>query len=304
VDPAGVIPPLLLRAAAPERRSEAPAVAFRELRSLWFQITGTLCNLACRHCFNESGPRAPWLGGLDAAAVRRHLGEAEALGVREIYFTGGEPFLHPEILALLGDALAVAPTTVLTNGTLIDARVADRLAGLAAASIYSLEVRVSLDGATADENDAMRGRGTFARALEAIRLLDARGLPPIVTATEILEAQDGVGIYERLRRTLLAAGVTRPRLKILPVLPVGRAAHFGDARLLSPDDLAGFDTATLQCTETRVVAEGGIYACPILAGLPGARVGTAGLADALGPVSLYHRACVTCHETGIACTNS
>ena len=38
------------------------------------------------------------------------------LGVKEIYFTGGEPFLHPEILALLKDSLAIVPTSVLTNG--------------------------------------------------------------------------------------------------------------------------------------------------------------------------------------------
>lgn len=293
------------RADAPEGRAgRAPEVAFRELRSLWFQITGTLCNLACRHCFNASGPRAPWLGLLEADVVRRSLAEGEALGVREVYFTGGEPLLHPEILPLLADALAIAPTTLLTNGTLIDAGLADHLAGLAAASIYSLEVRVSIDGATADENDAVRGRGTFARALEAVRLLDARGLPPIVTATEVAALHDGEGLYARLRQALTAAGVTRPRLKMLPVLPLGRAVGRGDARLLSPGDLEGFDTSTLQCVETRVVAAGGIYACPILAGLPGARVGTGRLAEALGPVRLYHRACVTCHETGIACKNS
>jgi MoaA/NifB/PqqE/SkfB family radical SAM enzyme len=58
---------------------------------VWFQITGTRCNLACRHCFNASGPRDPWLPPLGVDVVRRHLAEAEALGVREVYLTGGEP---------------------------------------------------------------------------------------------------------------------------------------------------------------------------------------------------------------------
>src|SRR5713226_6301292 len=61
----------------------APRVAFRELRSVWFQITGTRCNLACRHCFNASGPRDPWLSPLGVDVVHRHLAEAEALGVRD-----------------------------------------------------------------------------------------------------------------------------------------------------------------------------------------------------------------------------
>ncbi len=82
--------------------------------------------------------------------------------------------MHPEILSLLRDALAVAPTTVLTNGTLIDDTTADALACIAAAAPYSLEVRVSLDAPTAEENDALRGRGSFAKALAAVRRLAAR----------------------------------------------------------------------------------------------------------------------------------
>lgn len=280
-----------------------PRVAFGELRSVWFQITGTLCNLACRHCFNASGPRDPWLASLPAEVVLRSIVEAEALGVRELYFTGGEPFLHPEILPLLEAALAVASTTVLTNGTLIDDGLADTLAALAARSPYSLEVRVSLDAATAEANDAVRGRGTFARALAAIVRLSTRGLPPIVTATEIAAPQDGRALYENLREVLVAAGVDKPRLKLLPVLPLGRCGERAGERRLTSEDLEGFDTARLQCTETRVVAAGGIYVCPILAGLPGALVSGETLAETLTPIVLGHAACVTCHETGITCKN-
>lgn len=282
------------------RTDGAPRVAFRELRAVWFQLSGTLCNLACRHCFNASGPRNPWLTPLDAAVVRRSIAEAEALGVREFYVTGGEPFLHPDLFPLLECALAVAPTTVLTNGTLVDEAVADRLAAIADGSRYSLEVRVSLDGATAVEHDTLRGRGSFDKALRAIVLLADRRLYPIVTATAVVPSP---ALYDRLRGRLLEAGVERPRIKILPVLPLGRAAGFGAGHQLTVDELTGFDTAHLQCTETRVVADGGVYACPILAGLPGARMATESLADALGPAPLYHPACRTCYETGLTCAN-
>jgi molybdenum cofactor biosynthesis enzyme MoaA len=280
-----------------------PRAPFRELRSLWFQITGTLCNLACRHCFNASGPRDPWLGMLTADVVRRSLREAEALGVRELYFTGGEPFLHPDLLSLIEAGLAVAPVTVLTNGTLVDDAMADRLARISASARYSLELRVSLDAPTAAENDAIRGHGSFARAVRAIQLLSARELHPIVTATEILPAASGSSLYERLRAALLDARVARPRIKILPVLPLGRCEGRRPYRMLTSDDLVGFDFARLQCTETRVVAADGIYVCPILAGLPVARVGADDLAGTLAPTALDHPACVTCYETGIACKN-
>src|SRR5438445_757378 len=121
---------VLNEAAAPV--APAPRAPFLGLATLWVQITGTWCNLECRHCINASGPRTPWLKPLDGETIRRAIREAEALGVKEIYFTGGEPFLHREILPLLERALEAAPTTVLTNGTLIGPEQADALAALAA----------------------------------------------------------------------------------------------------------------------------------------------------------------------------
>ena len=99
------------------------------------------------------------------------VAEALALGVREFYFTGGEPFLHPELLEILADTLAVAPCTVLTNGTLFTA--ARRRAPCAASATprYSLEIRVSLDGArpprcttASAARHASRARSRAARA--------------------------------------------------------------------------------------------------------------------------------------------
>src|SRR5262245_23865835 len=156
-------------APAPAGRLIAPppaaTVAFRHLSALWVQITGTLCNLTCTHCINASGPREPWLAPLPGDSARRYIDEAAALGVKEVYFTGGEPFLHAEILPLLAYALERVPTTVLTNGTLIDDAMADALAALAAGARYSLEVRVSLDDSNPARNDAVRGAGAHRRAL-------------------------------------------------------------------------------------------------------------------------------------------
>jgi AdoMet-dependent heme synthase len=283
----------------------APVAPFLGLSTLWVQVTGTWCNLECRHCINASGPKAPWLKPLDAATIARALDEAEAAGVKEIYFTGGEPFLHREILPLLERALAVAPTTVLTNGTLIGPSEADALAALAARAPYSLEIRVSLDDTDPEKNDRVRGEGAWAKAVAAVRLLRARGLLPIVTATEITRAEHppGAGMYERFRDFLHAQGVERPRVKIMPVFGLGRQPADGTAPLTEAD-LEGFDRSVLQCADARVVAAGGVYACPILAGLEGARLSTGALAEAFRPAPLYHPACVTCRATGMTCRNS
>ena len=298
-----------LTAAAP-----AATVAFRHLSALWVQITGTLCNLTCTHCINASGPREPWLAPMPADAVRRYIDEAAALGVKEIYVTGGEPFLHPEILSLLAYALERAPTTVLTNGTLIDEATADAVAALAAGARYSLEVRVSLDDPDAARNDAVRGAGAHRRALTAIRRLDARGLLPILTATDLDGAPEapaagaagtspGTERYARLRDLLLETGVRKPRVKMLPVFPVGRMAARG-AGAVTPEMMEGLEPVRLQCAESRAVATGGVYVCPILSGYPEARLEGTRLADTLVPNRLDHPACLVCWQTGSSCRNA
>jgi len=292
---------------APPVAPAAPVatIAFRHLTALWVQVTGTLCNLQCTHCINASGPREPWLAPMEAETVRRHVVEAAALGVKEIYFTGGEPFLHAEILPLLAFALERAPTTVLTNGTLIDDAAAGALAALAAGARYSLEIRVSLDDPDAARNDVVRGPGAFRRALGAIRRLEARGLLPILTATELDRrgAAPGEDRYARLRDLLLASGIRKPRVKLLPVFPVGRMAGRGGG-VVTPEMLAAVEPSRLQCSESRAVATGGVYVCPILSGFPAGRMAGATLGETLGPSRLDHPACLVCWQTGSSCRNA
>jgi hypothetical protein len=97
-----------------------PEVALKSLDTLWFQVGGTVCNLACTHCFVSCSPTNHTHELLTLAEVRRYLEEAARLGVREYYFTGGEPFLNPEMEAILAATLEVGPATVLTNGLPLD----------------------------------------------------------------------------------------------------------------------------------------------------------------------------------------
>ena len=81
--------------------------------------------------------------------MQSYLDEAVHLGVKEYYFTGGEPFINREMEEILTATLKVGPATVLTNGLLLDPGRCQRLAEMAERSEYSLDLRVSIDGYTA-----------------------------------------------------------------------------------------------------------------------------------------------------------
>ena len=282
----------------------APSSPLVALDTLWLQVAGTVCNLQCTHCFISSSPTNHAHEMMSLAEVRPHLDEAERLGVREYYLTGGEPFLNREILEIIEAALAKGPVTVLTNGLLIRAETAARLRALSDASPYSLDLRVSIDGADAATNDPIRGQGTFDRIVAAIGLLARAGLNPVVTVTEACEGALSTDGRARLLAFLRRCGLAQPRLKVMPLLRLGAEATRTRAyaeweslrgRTLSPDE-----AEALQCSSCRMVTSKGVYVCPILIDHPGARMGDR-LAQTLRPFALDYRACFTCHEQGLSC---
>jgi molybdenum cofactor biosynthesis enzyme MoaA len=281
-----------------------PNVSLRSLDTLWFQVGGTVCNLACTHCFVSCSPTNHTHEFLTLAQVRGYLDEAARLGVREYYFTGGEPFLNPEMEAILEAALAQGPANVLTNGLLLDPERCARLKALADGSDYSLDLRVSLDGYDAASNDPIRGAGTFERILAGVRNLHAAGLNPVITVTEVCrEASTDAG-KERFFALLRAMGIQRPRLKILPVFQIGAEAERGGAyeawQRLREGDVPEEGWDHLQCSSCRMVTDQGVWVCPILVNEPAAKMGET-LADTLGAFPLEHQACWTCHVYGVSC---
>lgn len=282
-----------------------PSQPFHHLDTLWMQVAGTLCNLSCTHCFVTSGPGVTRHAMLTRAQVASRVTEALEMGVKEIYFTGGEPFLNPEMDDILEDTLALAPCTVLSNGTLFTKRRIERLVALAAGSRFSLELRVSLDGDDEAAHDAIRGAGAYRRALDGLRALSAAGLLPIVTFTQ-LEAGDPLAFRERVFARLKAEGLARPRVKVLPMFLMGREAErtrgYRERETLALLPGEAFDEHRLQCGSCRAVTSQGVFVCPLLVDEPAARMGET-LAQSAREFSLAHGACHTCWVTGMTCAN-
>jgi molybdenum cofactor biosynthesis enzyme MoaA len=286
---------------------DPPEVELEALDVLWFQVAGTICNLTCAHCFISCSPENHAFEMMTRREVERLLEQSVRYGVREYYFTGGEPFAHPEIVEMLERALDYGPATVLTNGTLLRSDRVERLARAAAASPYTLEFRVSIDGFTAAAHDALRGPGSFERAMTGLDRLVARGFLPIVTATRTwpLDADDEV--FQGFVRMLRERGYARPRIKLIPALRIGaeavRAGGYEASEWVTREMLEGYDLDRLICRSARVATARGVYVCPILLDSPDARLGaTLGKAVA-SPYPLRHQACTTCYMHGAICSN-
>jgi molybdenum cofactor biosynthesis enzyme MoaA len=290
-----------LPAVALPRYPTSPLVA---LDTLWFQVAGTLCNIQCRHCFISSSPANRAHEMMSLELVRQYLAEAALLGVREYYFTGGEPFLNRELLEMLEASLRQGPATVLTNGLLVRPETAWRLRALADGSEYSLDIRVSIDGWDAASNDPIRGAGTFDRIMAGVAHLAEAGINPVLTVTEACEGAASAAGRARFLEFLRAVGLRQPRLKVMPLLRLGaeteRTRAYAEWESLAGRALTPEEAEALQCSSSRMVTARGVYVCPILIDSPAARMASS-LAGALRPFELSHRACYTCHEQGLSC---
>ncbi|MCH2201367.1 MAG: radical SAM protein [Fuerstiella sp.] len=284
-----------------------PSIELRSLDELWFQVAGTVCNLTCEHCFISCSPHNHSFEFLSFKDVETALQESVQHGVREYYFTGGEPFLNKSLRQMLKRTLEYGPATVLTNGTVLSRSWLNELYAAEQASRFSLEFRVSIDGPSPDINDPVRGAGTFEKAIQGVSLLCDAGFLPIVTMTQTWDDSDSLQILEDFRSVLKSHGCSRPRLKILPRLKIGaeenRTEGYQDTERITPEMMHDFDRNQLLCNHSRVVTNRGIFVCPILIESSDARMGET-LGKSLQPFSMQHGACYTCYQYGTICSNT
>ncbi|MGV9010017.1 radical SAM protein [Brevundimonas sp.] len=286
-------------------------VALERLETLWFN-TGTLCNIACANCYIDSSPTNDALSYLTRADARAFLDEVavQGRGPVEIGFTGGEPFMNPDILAMIEDALAEGHRVlVLTNAMRPMMRWDERLARLAGAAGGRLTLRVSLDHHSRAIHDAERGAGAWDKAWHGLRWLRDHGVR-LAIAGRRLQHEDEASArrafaalfaHERLGVDAAdpAALVLFPEMEPAADVPEITEACWGILNK-SPSDM--------MCATSRMVirrrgaASPVVVACTLTPYAPSFEKGQS-LAEASGPVSLNHPFCAQfCVLGGASCS--
>jgi hypothetical protein len=298
--------PRLTASGAP--RASVPATA---LETLWFN-TGTLCNLACATCYIESSPTNDALVYISPAEVAAYLDEIAALGLptREIGFTGGEPFMNPGFLPMLGESLARGfAALVLTNAMKPMRRHEEALLALRARYGDRLTLRVSLDHHTRAAHEAERGPRSWGPALEGLTWLSRHGFSIAVAGRQLpregdREARDGYAALFSAEGIALDAH-DPARLVLFPEMDAAAdVAEISEACW----GILGKSPAQVMCATSRMVVHRKgepaprVAACTLIPYDAGFDMGGT-LAEALGPVALNHPHCARfCVLGGASCS--
>ena len=299
-----------LRTAKGEDRAQ---VALTNPQTLWFN-TGTLCNITCVNCYIESSPTNDALVYLSLADVEGYLDQLETRqwGVREIAFTGGEPFMNPEIISLLDAALSRGyEVLVLTNAMLpmMRKRVQVGLLDLNARFPGKLTLRISLDHHSAALHDAERGKGSFLRSLKGMEWLRDHGIAMTVAGRSTYgetdaEARDGYSaLYLKHHFNIdayhPAETVIFPEMDLAVEVPEITTSCWGILHK-SPE--------SVMCSSSRMVVKRkgadapSVVACTLLPYDPQFDMGPT-LAEAERPVALNHPHCAKfCVLGGASCS--
>ena len=148
-------------------------VALTKLQTLWFN-TGSLCNITCINCYMDSSPKNDDLAHLSLNDVTPYLDEikAEGYGVEEIAFTGGEPFMNPNLIAMLYQVLSRGfKALVLTNAMKPMSHKREVLLNLQKRFGSELSIRVSMDHYSKKRHEQERGANTWAPMIDGLKWL-------------------------------------------------------------------------------------------------------------------------------------
>jgi len=245
-----------------------PKVELSELKNLFFQLSIKTCNLKCKNCYIQKNPYKNEEDFISLEKIKQTLLfiKNQKIKLNSIYLTGGEPLLHPEFNQILRICLKMSNTTVLTNGTMINDKKARFLKKIDDENNFETIYRISLDSVDELENDNLRGRGTFRKALSAINSLIKYDFNPIITMVNYKNRKKEE-IFDEFSNFFNKKGIEIEdiNLKIIPYFPSD--VEIKEAFNLEEEFLA-------DCKTSRVVSQNGIYACPMLVGDYRARLGS------------------------------
>ena len=269
------------------------------LHTLWVN-TGTLCNLTCEHCYIESSPTNDRLAYISRAELRKYLDEitTEKLATQEISFTGGEPFMNPDIIPMLSDCLGAGyRVLVLTNAMRPMMKCAKKLLRLNSRHPDTLTIRVSVDHFDQRLHEEERGPHSWSPMLKGLRWLSDAGFH-IHIAGRTMWGESEDELRAGFQKLFQAEGINVNAADPVELLLFPEMDATADVAEISAEcwDILGVRPEDQMCANSRMVVKRRgepttqVVACTLI---PYEEEFTFGplLADSLQPVALNHPHC-------------
>ncbi len=278
----------------------------QKLTELWFH-TGTNCNLRCPFCLEGSKPGDNRIEFIRLDEVRSFIPAALALGVEKFSFTGGEPFINPDMVAILDLALDHRPCLVLTNAT---EPLMNRLGDVIRfkEKPHRLQFRVSLDHPDEKKHDAARGKGNFRNALRTLNRLHHHGF--ITSIARLIQPGEDREKTTRAYRDIFAQAGLPIDLNIVAFPDFHVPGSLPNIPHITENCMTKYlnteQRESMMCNFSKMVVKKngriGVYACTLVDDDPEYDLGPT-LSDAMKiRVMLKHHRCYSCFAFGASCS--
>jgi MoaA/NifB/PqqE/SkfB family radical SAM enzyme len=252
----------------PETIIKAPSVTLENLQSIFIEMTANNCNLRCKHCYinfinKEIKDYIP------LEVIKQNISSADKSKLEFIHLTGAEPMMHPDFNAILRYCLKYSNVVIHTNALNINDKKARFLKKVEDENNLEHEIvfMISIDSYLEKENDEIRGRGSYRKAVHAIQSLIKYDFNPIISVVNYnnIPVKDLKEGFKELFDSINFE-TTDINFKIIPYMNKDNNYEMN----MSVD----MTDCTVDCKNSRTLTLNGIFSCPLLTNDNRGKLGT------------------------------
>lgn len=237
---------------------KAPCVNLTKLESIFIEMTAQNCNLKCKYCYIDFKDKKV-KDYIPIDKIKQNLAALNKQKIQFIHLTGAEPMLHPDFNHILRLCLKYASVVIHTNALNINDKKARFLRKVEEENNLGNEIifMISIDHYIEKENDILRGRGSFRKAIHAIQSLNKYEFNPILSIVNHynLPENELKQNFAELCKSLNFE-TTDINFKIIPLIKKDEICDI-------PDN-TNFDKLNTECSNSRTLTINGIFSCPLL----------------------------------------
>ena len=238
---------------------KAPCISLKKLEEIYIEMTAQNCNLRCKYCFIDF-KETKIKDFIPVDKVKQNLNYLNKENIEYIHLTGAEPMLHPDFNHILRLCLKYASVVIHTNALNINDKKARFLRKVEEENNLGNEIifMISIDSYIEKENDLLRGRGSFRKAVHAIQSLNKYDFNPILSIVNYNNSDENE-LKENFKKLCCAIDFETSDInfKIIPLLDKNKNTD-------SPDNAKNENLHT-ECANSRTITINGIFSCPLLA---------------------------------------